>query len=96
MIKQIIIFALIVLLDLSVPSFEATFDSLETGEFMYDYFFRNIFVAYLIGLAVEHVLYLSLKNYITVKPWFRFMFQLVVSLIVESLMMLQLLALMSV
>ena len=94
MIKQLLISIIIVLADLSVPSFEKTFLSITTGEFIYTYFFRNIFVYYLMGLAIEYTIYTSLKNRVIIKPWVRFTVQLIASLVIESLMMFYLLALM--
>lgn len=94
MIKQMLILIIIVLADLSVPSFEKTFLSITTGEFIYGYFFRNIFVSYFMGIVIEYTIYTSLKNKITIKPWVRFTVQLIASLVIESLMMFYLLALM--
>lgn len=96
MIKQILISIVIVSIELSVPGFENRLNAINSGSFAYDYFIRNIFVSYFIGLAIEYTIYISLKNKVIVNPWVRFIIQLTISSIVAFVMIHYTMGLMSV
>ncbi|MGO2339748.1 MAG: hypothetical protein ACTH5M_04005 [Psychrobacter sp.] len=96
MIKQLIIFSAVIIVYMAVPDFAGGIWAIKNGQFVSSFLFTTILIAYSGGLIIESLSYLSLKKLIEIKPVFRFIGQLTISIFLSLFMKFYYIALMSV